>query len=127
MAKKCEYCGENYDEEYEEYYEKERARLNSLHIRANDSFESDFAGRGALDMVSDLARGVERWANTPSPQTHTYYEIDGKRYEKDDLGYLRDEQGLGGDVRVDDVGRVYDKNNNELGYFGTEGIYMPRK
>ncbi len=120
---------ETYEElfsEYETYFEKESARLKSLHIHANESFERDFAGRGAVEMISDLARGVERWANTPTAKEKTYYEIEGKKYEKDSLGYLRDEQGLSSGVRVDDVGRVYDQSDRELGYFGTDGIFMPK-
>ena len=118
---------ENYEaiwEQYKEYYANESARLASLNIRANDSFSEEFKGRGFTDMLGDIAKGVERWANTPTETKKTYYEVDGKRYDVDEQGYFRDEMGLRGDYRVDDVGRVYDKNDNEIGYFSTDGIFM---
>ena len=120
---------ENYEsiwEQYKEYYANESARLASLNIRANDDFNETFKGRGFTDMIGDLAKGVERWANKPTPETKTYYEVDGKKYDVDEQGYFRDEMGIRGDYRVDDVGKVYDKNENEVGYFSTDGIFMPK-
>lgn len=121
---------ENYEaiwEQYREYYANESARLASLNIRASDDFQETFKGRGFGDMLGDIAKGVERWANTPTETKKTYYELDGKRYDVDEQGYFRDEMGLRGDYRVDDVGRVYDNSDNEVGYFSTDGIFMPKK
>lgn len=120
---------EDYDtvwEHYREYYAKERERLASLNLHATVNFQELFKGKSATDWVVGVAQGVERWANTPTPKTKTVYTLDGKRYEADEYGVLTDESGIKSELRVDDVGRLYDKNTDtRLGYFSTDGIFMP--
>lgn len=113
-------------ENYREYYAKERERLASLNLHATTNFQEAFQGNGVMDWMKGAAKGVERWANTPAPKTKTVYTVDGKRYEADEYGVLTDESGIKSDLRVDDVGRLYDKNTDtRLGYFSTDGIFMP--
>ena len=115
-------------EKYDEYYESERQRLASLNLEVTSDLTELFPGRGIGSFVSDLAQGVQRWADTPSSSySETYYEIDGVKYKKgDNLGYLYDENGVRSDYRVDDVDRVYGSSGTELGHFSTDGIFMKK-
>lgn len=122
---------ETYDgvwEKYKEYYEAESERLASLNLHATSDLTALFPGMGVGDMLSGIARGVQRWANSPSSSTETYYEIDGRKYRKgDNLGYLYDEDGIRSEYRIDDVDRLHGDGDRELGYFSTDGIFMPKK
>ncbi len=115
-------------EKYDEYYESERQRLASLNLEVTSDLTELFPGRGIGSFVSDLAQGVQRWADTPSSSSsESYYEIDGVKYKKgDNLGYLYDENGVRSDYRVDDVDRVYGSSDTELGHFSTDGIFMKK-
>ena len=122
---------ETYDnvwDKYKEYYESESERLASLNLHATSDLTALFPGMGVGDMISGIARGVQRWANSPMSSTETYYEIDGKKYKKgDNLGYLYDEDGIRSNYRIDDVDRLHGEGDRELGYFSTDGIFMPKK
>lgn len=114
-------------EKYEEYYAAETERLASINLRATSDMEALFPGMGISDVVSGLSRGVARWANTPSSQTEYSYEINGVKYKKgDNLGYLYDENGVRSEYRIDDVDRLHTDDGKELGYFSTDGIFMPK-
>ena len=115
-------------ENYNEYYESEMQRLASLNLETTSDLEALFPGQTVSNFVSDLAAGVQRWANTPSSSAaENYYEIDGVKYKKgDNLGYLYDENGMRSSYRVDDVNRLYGESDRELGYFSTDGIFMPK-
>jgi len=121
---------EDYDtlwDNYNEYYESEMQRLASLNLDVTSDLEALFPGRTITNFVSDLAAGVQRWADTPSGSTETTYEIDGVKYRKgDNLGYLYDENGVRTSYRVDDVDRLYGESDRELGHFSTDGIFMPK-
>ena len=115
-------------EQYEEYYKAETERLASVNLHATSDMESLFPGMGISDVISGLSQGVARWANTPSQTAEYSYEIDGVRYKKgDDLGYLYDENGQRSAYRIDDVDRLHTEDGKELGYFSTDGIFMPNK
>jgi len=122
---------ETYDavwEKYEEYYEAETRRLASVNLHATSDMEALFPGMGLSDVVSGLSKGVARWADLPSKTTEYSYEIDGVTYRKgDDLGYLYDENGNRTGYRIDDVDRLRTEDGEELGYFSTDGIFMPKK
>ena len=122
---------ETYDavwEKYEEYYEAETRRLASVNLHATSDMEALFPGMGLSDVVSGLSKGVARWADSPSKTTEYSYEIDGVTYRKgDDLGYLYDENGNRTGYRIDDVDRLRTEDGEELGYFSTDGIFMPKK
>lgn len=122
---------ESYDavwEKYGEYYKAESERLASINLHATSDMESLFPGMGVSDVISGLSAGVARWANTPSSTTEYSYEIDGVKYKKgDNLGYLYDENGNRTGYRIDDVDRLRTEDGEELGYFSTDGIFMPKK
>ncbi len=116
-------------ENYNEYYESEMQRLASLNLQTTSDLEALFPGRTISNFVSDLATGVKRWADTPSSNTteENYYEINGVKYKRgDNLGYLYDENGVRSNYRVDDVERLYGESDKEIGYFSTDGIFMPK-
>ena len=121
---------ESYDTvwaQYREYYEAETERLASVNLHSTSDMESLFPGMGLSDVVSGLSAGVARWANSPSSKTEYSYEINGVTYRKgDNLGYLYDENGNRTGYRIDDVDRLRTEDGEELGYFSTDGIFMPK-
>ena len=117
----------DYDElwtEYETYYEKESARLRSLNIHASTDFDEEFRGRGARELISELAGAAVRWAEKPETKTSVAYTVDGREYTADEYGTLVDKEGIRSDMRVDNVGRLY-VGDKKVGYFSTDGIFMP--
>lgn len=123
---------EAYDEEYEEIYDEYDNFYNSEieNVKARDITYSDgYADKNDISFAnisSAISQGVNRWANTPSSTSKTVYTINGKNYTCGELGYLYDEDGFKSNYRVDDVSKLYNENNTELGYFNEKGLFISK-
>ena len=92
-------------------------------------FRSGYADKNDISFANisaAIAQGVNQWANTPSSTSKTVYTINGKNYTCGELGYLYDEDGFKSNYRVDDVSKLYNENDTELGYFNEKGLFISK-
>lgn len=110
-------------EKYEEFYDTEIVELQNRNITYSDGY-ADNNALSLKNVLSAVASGVSKWANSTTHATSSAYVIDGRSYTRGEMGYLYDNEGFKTDWRVDDYARLYDSNGNELGYFNTNGNFI---
>ena len=121
---------EDYDdlfEKYEAFYDEEKERLDAREVAYFDGNESQnfFTAENLKSAFSSFAQNLGN--SSQETATTTYYPIDNKKYVKGDDGYLYDSDGFKSGYRIDDVGRLYDRNDRELGYYNYKGLFISSK
>lgn len=116
---------EQYDEiydKYDEFYNSQIENIEGRDVTYSDGYadKNDISFSGVISAIND-------WSNTTTKPTETVYSIDGKNYYRGEFGYLYDENGFKSNYRVDDVSKLYDENDNELGYFNMHGLFISSK
>lgn len=122
-AKRSEY-DELFDK-YEEFYDAEVEKRNNRDVTYSDGY-ADKNDLSFKNVVSAIASGAERWANSSTSSSSTVYTIGGTEYTRGEMGYLYDKDGFKSSYRVDDYARLYDDSDNELGYFNTNGNFISK-
>ena len=123
MAKHREEYNELFDA-YEEFYDAEVEKRNNRDVVFSDGY-ADKNDLSLKNIASAIASGVQKWSSSSSNST-TVYTIGGTEYTRGEMGYLYDESGFRSEYRVDDYARLYDENENELGYFNTNGNFISK-
>lgn len=110
-------------DKYNEFYNKESTRLRERKITFSDIDDHNDV---SLENVADA---LNKWSqsNRTEESKEVYYMIDGRKYHKGELNYLYDEYGTKTNLRVDELERLIDEQNNELGYFNMHGIFISSK
>ena len=121
---------EDYDdliEEYQAFYAEESERLANRDISYFDGNASKnfFTAENMRSAFNSFAQNLN--ASSSNSSTSTYYPIGNKNYIKSEDGYLYDTDGFKSGYRIDDVGRLYDEDNNELGYYNYKGLFISSK
>ena len=113
---------ELYDQ-YDAFYDSESEKRSNREVTYSDGYADENA-LSLKNIAAAISSGVQHWASSPSSSSSNVYTINGTEYTRGDMGYLYDSSGFKSAYRVDDYARLYDDNENELGYFNTNGNFI---
>ena len=110
-------------DKYNDFYNQESTRLRERNITFSDIDDHNDL---SLENVADA---LNKWSksNKTEESKEAYYMINGRKYHKGELNYLYDEYGTKTNWRVDELERLIDEQNNELGYFNMHGLFISSK